>query len=182
MLFVALRKFIQKRLPDVRKLRQQWYLRPFEAALRDPALWHINRRNTSRALAMGLFIGCIPLPGHTPLASVGAVYFRINLPVALAAVWVTNPVTIGPMFYFAYRLGAWLLVIPSHRFPDHFSFNWLFAVFAAIWKPLLLGFLIMGLTLAAIGYFSINLLWLISFRRRQARRRRYWQARKAEEN
>ena len=52
------------------------------------------------------FVGVV-VPGY--LASVLAIVSRCNLPVAFALVWITNPLTIPPMFYFAYRLGAWLL-------------------------------------------------------------------------
>jgi hypothetical protein len=38
-----------------------------------------------------------------------AVVLRANLPMAVASTLVTNPVTFGPVYYGAYRLGKWVL-------------------------------------------------------------------------
>ena len=31
---------------------------------------------------------------------------RCNIPIAIAVVWISNPITMGPMMYFAYKLGG----------------------------------------------------------------------------
>lgn len=43
------------------------------------------------------------------LAAAGAIYLRVNLPIALAACWITNPVTAVPIYLFAWRLGRTIL-------------------------------------------------------------------------
>ena len=55
---------------------------------------------------MGLFIAFMPIPGHMIVAIMAALLLRVNIPVAAMAVWVTNPLTVVPIFYLAYRLGV----------------------------------------------------------------------------
>jgi uncharacterized protein (DUF2062 family) len=52
------------------------------------------------------------------LACLGVLFFRVNLPVALLACWVTNPITAVPIYLAAYRLGhVVLLAIPfAHQY------------------------------------------------------------------
>ncbi|MGH8320689.1 MAG: DUF2062 domain-containing protein [Gammaproteobacteria bacterium] len=170
------RRFLNKFMPDRQKLRQKldskWYLRPFRELLYDPALWHINRRGTCGALAMGLFICCLPIPGHTPLAILGALYWRFNLPLAAVTVWFNNPFTMGAIYYICYKLGATLLHVNSLPFPGHFSLDWLFREFSNIWEPLWLGCIIVGLLLSLVGYVALRITWSISIRRRWRRRAR----------
>lgn len=169
-------------MPDRQKLRlklgSKWYLRPFQELLYDPALWHINRRGTCGALAMSLFICCLPIPGHTPLAILGALYWRLNLPVAIVTVWFNNPFTMGAIYYISYELGATLLRVQSLPFPHHFSLNWLFGEFSRIWEPVWLGCIILGLLLSLIGYVTLRITWHVSIRRRWRRRKRERAAKK----
>jgi uncharacterized protein (DUF2062 family) len=105
----------------------------------------------------------------------GAIYWRINLPVALAAVWVNNPLTIGPIYYFGYKLGGWLLQRRTHHFPDEISVSWLVSEFRHIWLPLWVGGVVEGLLFALIAYAVMDVAWRLSitgrWRIRQAERR-----------
>ncbi len=153
------KKFIRRFLPDHRKIREHKYLQFFGTLLHDPNLWHLNRRSVSGAFAVGLFVALIPIPFQMVVAAALAIFTRVNLPIASTLVWITNPLTMGPMFYFAYKTGAWLLQVKTHRFNFEFSIDWLMAELGAIWAPFLLGCLIIGLVLAVTGYLSIHLLW-----------------------
>ena len=169
------RKFLNKLLPDrealYSTLNGKWYARPFQELLHDPVLWHVNRRGSCGALALGLFICCLPIPGHMLLAVLGALYWRLNIPIAVASVWVNNPLTIGPIYYFSYRLGAHLLHQRLHHFPDALSIGWLVSEFSHIWEPLWLGCVIVGSLFAVAGYFGFHIAWQISIRMRWLRRR-----------
>lgn len=156
------RKFLKRYLPDHKTLREQWYLRPFRALLHDPALLYPNRRTATRALALGLFWACVPVPLQMIPAAIMALWMRVNLPIAIASVWVSNPLTMGPLFYAEYRLGAWLLGIGRGEFQFELSLEWLMEGMLKIWQPLLLGTLIIGTALAIVGYVILNFIWKAS--------------------
>lgn len=156
------RKFLKRHLPDHASLRKQWYLRPFKALLHDPALLYPNRRTATRAFAIGLFWAFIPIPLQMVASAVMAIWLRVNLPIAVAAVWITNPVTMGPIFYLEYRLGAWLLDQPPGDFSFELSFEWLTEGMLRIWQPMLLGTLIFSVVSALLGYAILNWIWMHS--------------------
>ena len=99
------KRLIKKYMPDPEKLKQQKSLQFLGDRLHEPNLWHLNRRSVSLAFAVGLFAAWIPTPGQMAIAAAAAFYFRANLPISVALVWVTNPLTMPPMFYFAYIVG-----------------------------------------------------------------------------
>ena len=58
----ALKQWIERLKPSVEKItRHPWVVRHVPA-LSDPDLWHLNRRSTSRGVAVGLLCGLIPGP------------------------------------------------------------------------------------------------------------------------
>jgi len=156
-------------IPEER-IRSHRALRRLGALLHRPSLWRFNRRTVAQGLAIGLFVAFVPAPGQMLLAGIGAAWTNSNLPVSVAAVWLTNPLTIPPMFYAAYRLGAWLLGV--HPEPvQSWSLAEVGRLLAECWQPFLLGCLIAGLASALLGYLLVHLGWRISIWRRWRRRR-----------
>ena len=88
-----------------------------------------------------------------------AIVVRVNLPLSVALVWITNPITIPPMFYFSYRLGAWLLRVEAIDLEFQMDLQFMLAEIGEIWWPLMLGSLICGTALAAASYVTIRGLW-----------------------
>jgi uncharacterized protein (DUF2062 family) len=134
----------------------------------------INRRSIVGGLALGLCIGVLPFPGHTPVVVLAAVLLRVNLPVAVLSIWIANPLTYGPIFYGEYLLGAFLL----HQAPSVVTLDlpWveLATALAATWRPLWVGAIVAGLLLAGMAYLIGNAAWrittLLRLRRRGERR------------
>lgn len=135
--------------------------------LTDPLLWHFNRYNVAKGAALGLFVAFIPLPIQTILASIGAIIFRVNLPIAVALTWLTNPFTFVPILYLSYRVGSWFL--PNHA-PLHLphyatdlgTWDWLSKSgtwLLTVGKPILIGTPIVALTAAALGYYVVMFFW-----------------------
>lgn len=117
-----------------------------------------RRASESAACGIGLFWAFIPLPSQMLPAAATAVTLRANLPLTLAWVWVANPFTMPPMFYFNYRLGAWLLGQPQRDWTFEWSWIWLRTVFTAIGPPLYLGSAVAGGVVALAGYSLVRAL------------------------
>lgn len=167
-------RLLQHLMPDPATIRQHRSLRLLQHWLDDANLWHLNRYSLSSAIFIGFLISFVPLPVHTPLVALLAIWWRANLPIALAAVWLSNPLTMPVQFYVAYETGAWLLHQPKASFAFELSLHWLREELGAIWQPLLLGCLVCGVIAAAAGAASARLLWrmrvLARWRARQQRR------------
>ncbi len=99
-------------LPTPEKLRENRLVAMFAPFLADPRLWQMNRNSLNRAVYVGVLAAFFPLPGQMPLAIIGALIARANIPMAVALTWITNPLTGIPVFWLAYSLGALLLGEP----------------------------------------------------------------------
>lgn len=172
---VVPRKFLAKIVPDAEQLHARlhgkWYMRPFDFLWHDPALWYIGRRGTCRALALGAFICCLPVPGHMALAVLGALYWRINMPVAVAAVWINNPLTFGPIYYLGWMLGRFLLnpFHPTRESREPVSQGLHSPELQHIWhrvEELLVGSVVEGLVFALVAYAVFDVAWRLSIRGR----------------
>jgi uncharacterized protein (DUF2062 family) len=105
------------------------------------------------------------------LAAGFAILVRSNLPISVALVWISNPVTMPPLFYFAYKLGAWMLGTAANKFSFELSTEWLMSEMLVIWKPFLTGCLTMATLSAVIGFFSIRVLWRLHIVRYMQKKR-----------
>lgn len=127
--------------------------------LHEPNLWHINRHSVSRAFLVGIFLCFIPMPFQMLAAAFFAIWFNANLPLSVVLVWISNPLTMPPMFYFSYKVGAWVLDRPVLNFEFKASWAWLSERILDIGIPLYLGSLIMATLSACIAYLVIQFLW-----------------------
>lgn len=179
-----LRKYFRKFLPSQDSIRENRAIRLFGPRLAHPNLWHLNRRSVAGGVAVGLFTGLIPGPFQMLGAAILAIAFRVNLPVALFTTLYTNPFTFVPLYLAGYRIGA-LIVGQDGAMPNFVEdFNaegwiaWLPAFadwLAKLGKPLLVGVPMLGLILAATGYFVVRGLWrlyiVVQWRKRRNRRK-----------
>lgn len=145
---------------------------PFRHLLHDNRLWGIRRKTVVPAFALGLAIAFMPFPGHMMQAVLLALLLRVHVPVAALATLVSNPITMGPMFYAAYRLGAALLGIEPGSFSFELSWAWVQNVFLGIWLPLTLGCLLLASAVAVVGFVSLDALWRYSLHDYKNRKRR----------
>jgi uncharacterized protein len=157
-------------------MREHRALRPLGRLLQNQEIWHMTRRSISGAAFVGLFVAWLPIPAQMLVAGALAIVLRCNLPLSVALVWVTNPVTMPAMFYSAYRLGAWLLDQRLMVTSSGMTWQWLTNELAQIWQPLLLGSLVLGVLSGAAGFALVRLIWRLhvvqAWRLRRERRRR----------
>ncbi len=142
-----------------------WVLR-YAPRLADPDLWHLNRRSTARAVAIGLFAGLVPGPLQV-LAAIGlSMLFRANFPLAAITTLYTNPLTIVPLYLLAWQYGGLFLDDHANTVPLAPAFTWSPAYLgdiidwaAKLGKPLALGLPLLALTLATVGWIVVRIGW-----------------------
>lgn len=136
--------------------QRAWYLKPFSFLLTHPVYFSAGRRAVSGGMAVGVFIGLLPILGQTAVAIFAALMLRVNLPLAAVAVWISNPVTFIPIFYFAYRIGAAILNIPPVGLPTEDTWwDWVLLHL----RPLSYGSLLIATSAASVTYLTVSTLW-----------------------
>jgi uncharacterized protein len=165
------RKFFRKYLPSHESVRQNRYIRFFGTALHHPNLWHLNRKSVAGGTAVGLFCGLVPGPLQMLSAALLAILFRVNLPVSVILTWYTNPFTIVPLYYIAYKLGMFVTggkgkVLPGDDL-DLLALpimEWIPALYhwvASMGRPFVLGLFLLALILAVAGYLLAIAAWRV---------------------
>lgn len=145
-----------------RSLRYHWL--KFLRLQEDP-------RKLAGGMALGVFIGITPtIPFHTVAALSLAALLRVSPVTAFIGIQFGNPLTMGPIYLAAYKVGKFLL----HRgrplvFPETFSFKaWL----GVLWQgglALQVGGVIIAIPPAIVAYFLT--LWIVQrYRRRKAQK------------
>lgn len=162
-------------MPDHHVIRGHRALAFLGELLHDPQIFHLTRHSAAGGMAAGLFCAFFPIPGHMVFAAIAAIGFRVNLPIAVAAVWVTNPFTFAPAFYLAYRVGSAMLDNPVQRVSFEISAEWLSTTFVHIWPALVVGCMVLAVTAAALGYAGVRLLWRLMIVMKVRKRRQYRQ-------
>ncbi len=164
--------FFKRLLPAFTTVKAHPKLQFFGELLHDPNLWHLNRRSLAGGMAVGLFVAFIPAPMQMAIAAAVAIYFRVNLPLSVSLVWISNPVTMPALLYIAYKIGALLLNIPvDPSLTFHLSSDWFFGTLARVWQPFLLGNLVLATLSSLSGYLIVSLMWRLQVGRLWQERR-----------
>lgn len=155
-------------------------------------VWLMMLDDTPHSIAMGVAVGL--LIGLTPtvgaqmlLVLVVSLVIRCNRPVGCAMVWLTNPLTMVPIYFFNYMIGTWVLRIKPVNI-DVFGRKVLAAFHHVYWHerliamvramgrlalevagPLWLGSVMVGLAAAVPCYFVVRKA-VIAYRRVHQRR------------
>lgn len=152
-------RYLRRHIPDAQALREHPRLQFLNRHFQDPWLWHFNRRATVRGLAIGAFFAFVPVPWQMLLAAITAVWVRFNLPVAIAMVWITNPVTLPPIAYLNYQFGAWLLDSPDWAWSFDPSLDWFLGQGANLAVPLLVGSMATAVVAGILTFLTAHLFW-----------------------
>lgn len=98
-------------LPRRTNLRRYPLLKFFAERVRKRSyLWSFRVANVVPALYAGCILSLMPLVGfQIALACLLAVWLRANLPILFGLQWISNPLTIFPIWYGAYQIGRHFL-------------------------------------------------------------------------
>lgn len=96
------------RLLRHRHLRHREWWKPIAARLLDRRLWQPCRDSVAGGFSVGLFFAMMFMPGQTIAAAVVAARLRVNIPFAVGACFLTNPLTAPFIRLTQLRFGGWL--------------------------------------------------------------------------
>jgi len=164
------KRLIKRYTIDHQTIRNHKHLRVFGELLHDPNLWHMNRRSVSGAFAIGLFWAFIPMPFQMIAAAATAIPARVNLPISVTLVWISNPLTMPAMFYFNYLVGTWILGTHPESDGFHMNIASITHSMSVIWPPLYLGSFVMASIAGLLGYGVIRGLWRLQVANQWQRR------------
>lgn len=153
------KKLLKRFIPSQQFIKEHPSLRFLGPIRDDPNIFHLNRYSVSMAFLVGMFLAFFPIPAQMIVAAMVALWVRCNLPIAVTLVWITNPITIPPIFFATYTLGAWVLDTPAMNIDITFTWEWINGELTRIWKPLLAGSLITGIFCGVTSYTIINIIW-----------------------
>lgn len=153
------KKTIQRFLPNPRKIAGSKAVMMFGSVAQQANLWHLNRRSASRAFAIGLFVAFLPIPMQMVVAAALAIFFRANLPLSVALVWISNPITMPAMFYASYQVGAFVLGRSREPFLFELSWAWFMASLGSVAPAFILGCILLGGITSIASFITIRVLW-----------------------
>jgi uncharacterized protein len=159
---------LRARIPTREQIAANRWLAWLGPWLHTPKLWHWSRRGVAMGVALGVFFGLLIPIAQIPLSVAAAIVLRANIPTAVASTLVTNPVTFGPIYYGAYRLGVWVtgsketpknidLKNPQQAVADEDASFW--QRITNLGKPLLVGLAISAVMMGLLTYGLISLIW-----------------------
>lgn len=165
------RRFFRKFALKRHEFSERWFMAPFRHMLHDHRLWGIRRKTVVPAFSLGIFVACLPFPGHPLVAAILALMVRVNVPVAALTTFISNPLTMGPLYYFTYKVGAALLSHDPSGFEFELSMDWVTNTFVQFWQPMLLGSVLVGAIASLLGFMALDAVWRYSIHDYKSRKR-----------
>jgi len=125
-----------------------------------PEYLSANRKMVSRAVLLGLFIAFIPMPMQMAAVLALMPFVKFNVPIGLAMCWMSNPVTMPPMYYMEYLTGSFFLGTKIE--PVEMTLKWFSDNIDNIFIPLYTGTLFYSVFGSLTAYWLVNYFWKIS--------------------
>ncbi len=163
-------------LKHPRKLKQSGIMRWFALHFLNKRVWKPTQHTFAGGMSIGTFITLQLLPIQMPSATILAAIFRVNIPIALALCWVSNPFTVPLLVPLEYAIGKWFLAlyttVPSTPFPNHLPESMVDAwvVLKEHAPVMLIGGIVLGAICALVSYIATWGVWEYGIRRERARK------------
>jgi uncharacterized protein (DUF2062 family) len=103
---------LRRLMPSHESVANNRWLRWLGPSVLHPRLFHLSRRGVATGAAIGVFFAFITPIAQIPLSAAACVVLRANVPVSIVATLVNTPPTFGPVYYAAWKVGAWVLAEP----------------------------------------------------------------------
>jgi len=151
-----IRKFFRKKASGKGKLDS--FLEKYKLPR---AYFNINRKMITRGVLVGLFWGFIPMPMQMLAVVATTPLMRFNVPIAIAMVWLSNPLTMPPMYYMEYITGNFLLGREGIESIE-LTLDWFSSNIDDIFVPLYVGAAFYSIVVSSLIYLLLNFLWVRS--------------------
>lgn len=136
-------------------LRHRPWWKALTRTIFERRLWKPCRDTVAGGLSIGLFFGMMPIPFQSVIAAVIAARAKMNIPFAIVSTWITNPLTVVPIWLFQESFGSWLrhsLGFPMPNFLEKVHFNVPITDADMNAASFILGFMITGIIGALIAF------------------------------
>lgn len=167
--------FLRKLMPSVGDLKQQkGFARIGDWAEKKPYLFVMKRRNVALGFSLGLAWGVIPLPIQVFASLFTCYILRANIPAALFAAVLTNPITSPFILALCYYLGGFFILtantndlvsLPPFSLFIQSPITWLDLAteyFSAMGETILMGIPLVSTIFGLTGYWIVSLSWTYS--------------------
>jgi uncharacterized protein (DUF2062 family) len=91
-------------------------------------------------------------------------FIRFNVPIAISMVWLSNPVTMPPMYYMEYLTGNFLLQREGIQ-DIELTLEWFQNNIGDIFVPLYVGTAFYSIVVSGLIYLGLNWLWIHSVKK-----------------
>lgn len=158
------KKKLKKILPTHEKIKEQKFLKIFGSFLHKREIWSLSRKRVVAGVLIGIFVAALPMPLQMVLAVFLAIILNANLPISFVLIFISNPLTMPPLFYFEYQIGK-LLIKPEN--PIEFNFDSMTENFGDIAVCLWSGAIIVGIFSSIICAIVVNFLWIYTVKKKR---------------
>jgi uncharacterized protein (DUF2062 family) len=180
---MGLAQEVHRLIPTLDEARRNRALRWLGPLLDREWLWHLNGRTVATGAALGVFFGLIVPVAQLPFAAAGAILLRANLPAAALGTLVSNPFTVGPIYWLAHLAGSAILgpAGPEESGPASAdgietvgvpatSADWIGRI-ADVGAPLMVGLALFAAGGALFAYLATRVVWRLHVVWQRRRRR-----------
>ena len=127
-------------------------------------LWSFKGNAMVQALFWGIWIAMLPIVGIQMLVVFFlALIVRANLPLIVALQWISNPLTMAPIYFADYEIGLLILELLGVDYGRNklltAEFDWSGMEFADLWElvdtfpPMMVGGSVVGISLGVLAVF-----------------------------